>query len=200
MLEGESYKKVSDQIYLVPFLRRYANTLGLDGEDLAMRFVREFQYIENESARMAEPVMLETKRPTRRLSWIAILVAAIGAIALAKFGQSRYREQSPPPSAGSHSPSGAANPARPGASSANKPSSPTGLSPSAGPSAVAATQPVSNQPVGKPSANGVPSAAASAALLGPGQVPPPHGTASAKSEHQVSDPFASGDDNAANTE
>jgi cytoskeleton protein RodZ len=148
MLEGESYKKVSDQIYLVPFLRRYASTLGLDGEDLAMRFVRDFQYLENESARMAEPVILESKRSGRRYSWLAIAGAALAAIALAKFGQSYYREQSPAPSTrpqpSSMSGTVAGQPARDRLQAGQA----AGGSPVANQSAPLAAQPPSSKPMG----------------------------------------------------
>jgi cytoskeletal protein RodZ len=143
MLESESYKKVSDQIYLVPFLRRYANSLGLDGEELAMRFVRDFQYTESESARMVEPVMLENKqRPGRRYSWLAIVAAAAAAIALAKLGQSYRREQSPNSKAHSQtSPAGLTAPRKPVGDGGQAPSSVSRQDPPVSRSTAAAMQP-----------------------------------------------------------
>jgi len=96
MLEGESSGKISDQIYLVPFLRRYAATLGLDGEDLAMRFVRELQRLESEAARAPEGFTLGQKRRNGRAAWIAAALVALVAIALGRLGRSYYREQSIP--------------------------------------------------------------------------------------------------------
>jgi len=43
MMETNDYSEISDQLYLVPFLRRYATFLELDQEDVAMRFIREVQ-------------------------------------------------------------------------------------------------------------------------------------------------------------
>ena len=43
MMETNDYSEISDQLYLVPFLRRYASFLYLDQDDVAMRFVREVQ-------------------------------------------------------------------------------------------------------------------------------------------------------------
>jgi hypothetical protein len=47
MLEGNDYSMIADQLYLLPFLRRYAEYLGLDSEEIAIRFVREVQRSEN---------------------------------------------------------------------------------------------------------------------------------------------------------
>ena len=46
MIERSDYGLISDQLYLMPFLRRYAAFLDLDGEEVAMRFVREVQRAE----------------------------------------------------------------------------------------------------------------------------------------------------------
>jgi cytoskeletal protein RodZ len=47
MLESNDYSMIADQLYLLPFLRRYAEYLRLDSEDAAIRFVREVQRAEN---------------------------------------------------------------------------------------------------------------------------------------------------------
>jgi len=81
MIESSDYGLISDQLYLMPFLRRYAAFLKLDGEEIAMRFVREVQRAESVAAtqRMSEP--LETHDP-HRLPWgrIAAVVAVLSAI------------------------------------------------------------------------------------------------------------------------
>ena len=81
MIESSDYGLISDQLYLMPFLRRYAAFLKLDGEEIAMRFVREVQRAESMAAtqRMSEP--LETHDP-HRLPWgrIAAVVAVLSAI------------------------------------------------------------------------------------------------------------------------
>src|SRR5579864_1273576 len=43
MIEADDYGLIADQLYLLPFLRRYADYLGLDGEEIGMRFVRDVQ-------------------------------------------------------------------------------------------------------------------------------------------------------------
>jgi len=75
MLEDNDYSMISDQLYLLPFLRRYATFLGLDPEEIAMRFVREVQRADNSPpARIDEP--LKSRRG--ELRWLGIA----GAIAL----------------------------------------------------------------------------------------------------------------------
>ncbi|HXW84500.1 MAG TPA: helix-turn-helix domain-containing protein, partial [Candidatus Binataceae bacterium] len=56
MIESDDYNAISDQLYLVPFLRRYATALGLDAEDVASRFVRDVQKAENAPVRMPDPI------------------------------------------------------------------------------------------------------------------------------------------------
>jgi Helix-turn-helix domain len=53
MLESNDYSMIADQLYLLPFLRRYAEYLGLDSEEIAIRFVREVQRNENSPATTA---------------------------------------------------------------------------------------------------------------------------------------------------
>ncbi len=81
MIESSDYGLISDQLYLMPFLRRYAAFLKLDGEEIAMRFVREVQRAESMAAtqRMSEP--LET-HDSHRLPWgrIAAVVVVLSAI------------------------------------------------------------------------------------------------------------------------
>src|SRR2546429_7814098 len=43
MLEANDYGLISDQLYLLPFLRKYAGFLDLDADVLGMRFVNEVQ-------------------------------------------------------------------------------------------------------------------------------------------------------------
>src|SRR5262249_28449362 len=75
MLEGDDYGRISDQLYLLPFLRRYAAFLGLDGEEIGMRFVREVQRAENVvSTRMSEPLEFSDNR--LEAQWIRIAAAA----------------------------------------------------------------------------------------------------------------------------
>ena len=83
MMETNDYSQISDQLYLVPFLRRYASFLDLDQEDVAMRFVREVQRADSNPppARLDQPLIAE---PRRHRGWtgailvIGFLVVAVG--------------------------------------------------------------------------------------------------------------------------
>jgi cytoskeleton protein RodZ len=98
MMESSDYGLISDQLYLLPFLRRYAAFLGLDGEEVAMRFVREVQRAEGAPpARMSEPLTLaENKRSHwgRALAAAAVLAAIVVLYFLAA---QRHRAAFQPP-------------------------------------------------------------------------------------------------------
>lgn len=82
MIESSDYALISDQLYLLPFLRRYAAFLGLDGEEIAMRFVREVQRAEGAApARMSEPLTLADT--SKRSHWGRTLGAAAVLVAIA---------------------------------------------------------------------------------------------------------------------
>jgi len=48
MIESDSYDAIPDQLYLLPFFRRYANFLGLDAQKVVSRFICDFEKAENE--------------------------------------------------------------------------------------------------------------------------------------------------------
>jgi Helix-turn-helix domain len=80
MMETNDYSKISDRLYLVPFLRRYASFLALDQEDVAMRFVREVQRADSiPPARLDQPLVAE---PHRRRGWTGAIVV-VGFLAVA---------------------------------------------------------------------------------------------------------------------
>ena len=80
MMESNDYSEISDQLYLVPFLRRYASFLELDQEDVAMRFVREVQRADSiPPARLDQPLVAE---PRRRRGWGGAIVV-LGLLAVA---------------------------------------------------------------------------------------------------------------------
>ena len=56
MIESDSYDAIPDQLYLLPFFRRYADFLGLDAKKVVSRFICDFEKAENE--------ILETAAPT----------------------------------------------------------------------------------------------------------------------------------------
>lgn len=112
MIENDDYTLISDQLYLLPFLRKYATFVGLDPEEVASRFIRDVQRADVSAARMSEPIPMagrRRKRPWLRVALIAIaVIAALGIADLGyRFFQSRG-SRSPEPSP---APSAAASPA-----------------------------------------------------------------------------------------
>lgn len=100
MIESSDYGLISDQLYLLPFLRRYAAFVGLDGEEIAMRFVREVQRAEGAPpARMSEPLVLadDKRSPWPRLLAAAAVLAAIVVLYFLAAERHRAAFQPPPP-------------------------------------------------------------------------------------------------------
>ncbi len=106
MLESDDYSLISDQLYLLPFLRRYAAFLGLDGEEIGMRFVREVQRAEGAmSARMSEPLELPNGRAEARWTRVAAAAGIVTVmVVLYLIVAERHREVPPPPAALSAAP------------------------------------------------------------------------------------------------
>ncbi len=90
MIETDSYGLISDQLYLVPFLRRYATFLGLDAEDVASRFVRDVQHAEANVVRISQEITMVTKRTgrARRIALYAMVAAIL--VLLADFAYRRF--------------------------------------------------------------------------------------------------------------
>jgi cytoskeletal protein RodZ len=66
MLEANDYSGIADELYLLPFVRSYAEFLGLDAGSLSTRFVRGIQPLE----RAAEPAPEPEEVPAgRRGGW-----------------------------------------------------------------------------------------------------------------------------------
>src|SRR5260370_22179254 len=55
MIESDSYDAIPDQLYLLPFFRRYADFLGLDAKKVVSRFICDFEKAENEVAATPTP-------------------------------------------------------------------------------------------------------------------------------------------------
>ncbi|MGH7987221.1 MAG: helix-turn-helix domain-containing protein [Candidatus Binataceae bacterium] len=92
MMESSDYAPIADQLYVVPFLRRYAVFLGLDPEETAMRFVHEVQRADNApAARMYAPVVVARKRRRRFLP--LMLVVVLFALVAWLFGIEFQRHQ-----------------------------------------------------------------------------------------------------------
>ena len=78
MIETDSYDKISDRLYLVPFLRRYATFLGLDAEEIASRFVSNVQHSEANVVRISQEITMVERKPGSSLRVVfGILVAAV---------------------------------------------------------------------------------------------------------------------------
>ena len=165
MIESSDYGLISDQLYLMPFLRRYAAFLKIDGEEVAMRFVREVQRAEGAAAmpRLSEPLAVHDRK---RIQWgrIALIISLAAAIVILYIIASRHHREftfhetapagsSAAPAAPNSGPMpGIAAPAQPAPPAGSAPSmlSPTRNSPSGGSGSAAAnvntSQPQPNQP------------------------------------------------------
>ncbi len=92
MIETDSYDLISDRLYLVPFLRRYATFLGLDAEEIASRFVTDVQHAEANVVRISQEITMVAKQPaaTSRIAF-AVLIAAV-LVLVADFAWRRFLE------------------------------------------------------------------------------------------------------------
>ena len=90
-IESDDYATVADELYLLPFLRRYAIHVGLDPEEVASRFVRDVQRAENNpAARIAEQISMvtstrERKPPRGHPVATALLIVALVILAAALY-------------------------------------------------------------------------------------------------------------------
>src|SRR5580700_3933596 len=64
MIETDDYSSIADQLYLLPFLRRYAVFVALEPEEVASRFIRDVQRADMNPGRAPEPIaMFEPRKP-----------------------------------------------------------------------------------------------------------------------------------------
>ena len=96
MIETDSYDMISDRLYLVPFLRRYATFLGLDAEEIASRFVTNVQHAEANVVRISQELTMVAKKPgsSRRIVF-AVLVGAV-VLLLADFAWRHFEDREAP--------------------------------------------------------------------------------------------------------
>ena len=81
MLESNDYSAISDELYLLPFLRAYAEFLELDASIMAALFLRGIQPME----RLAEPTPEWAMKPAgRRGGWFTT-AAVMFFVALALY-------------------------------------------------------------------------------------------------------------------
>lgn len=97
MIETDNYDLISDRLYLVPFLRRYATFLGLDPEEVASRFVSNVQHAEANVVRLSQEITVVTKKPgaAGRIAFAVLIVAVV--FLLADFAWRRFVERAPAP-------------------------------------------------------------------------------------------------------
>ena len=81
MMESNDYSMIADQLYLLPFLRRYSEYLGLDSEDVAIRFVREVQRAENSPGPTLPSTPVDSERAPSNVWAILGALAVIALIA-----------------------------------------------------------------------------------------------------------------------
>ena len=91
MLEDDDYRLISDQLYLLPFLRKYASFLDIDQDETAIRLLGEVQRVENSPslAPLNEP--LDDLRRYRQRNWSKLLMfgGLVAVIIGAYIAQSR---------------------------------------------------------------------------------------------------------------
>lgn len=80
MIESDNYSAISDQLYVLPFIRRYADFLGIDSDAIAVRFVREVQRLESSVVRMSAPIVEHRQGHGQLRIWA---LAAIGIAIIA---------------------------------------------------------------------------------------------------------------------
>jgi len=91
MIESDDYSSIADQLYLLPFLRRYAAFVGLEPEEVASRFIREVQRADMNPGRSSEPIVMIADRkgfPWRLIMMIiglSIVAAVAGWFAYQRF-------------------------------------------------------------------------------------------------------------------
>jgi cytoskeleton protein RodZ len=96
MIETDSYDLISDRLYLVPFLRRYATFLGLDAEEIASRFVTDVQHTEANVVRISQEITMVAKRPAAasRIAFVVLIAAVL--VLVADFAWRRFVEHEVP--------------------------------------------------------------------------------------------------------
>ena len=94
MMETNDYSEISDQLYLLPFLRRYATFLELDQEDVAMRFVREVQRADGNPGppRLDQPLVAEPRQHRGWTGAIVVVGLLLMAISVYVYESNRHRQ------------------------------------------------------------------------------------------------------------
>lgn len=102
MIESDDYSSIADQLYLLPFLRRYAAFVGLEPEEVASRFIREVQRADMNPGRSSEPIVMIADRkgfPWRLIMMIIGLSIVAGVLGWFAYQRFILRKSSAPVSA-----------------------------------------------------------------------------------------------------
>jgi cytoskeletal protein RodZ len=85
MIESDNYGAIADQLYVLPFLRRYATFLDLDAEEVASRFVHDVQRSETNVTRMSDPITMVAKKRSSWRAFALVLLFIAVVVLLADF-------------------------------------------------------------------------------------------------------------------
>jgi cytoskeletal protein RodZ len=80
MIESDDYSSIADQLYLLPFLRRYATFVRLDPEEVASRFIRDVQRADMNATRMSEPIAMIDH--TKHFPWVEAVIGGVAVLIL----------------------------------------------------------------------------------------------------------------------
>jgi cytoskeletal protein RodZ len=94
MLEDDDYRLISDQLYLLPFLRKYASFLDIDRDEAAMHLLLEVQRADNSPSPIRLDGPLDDIRRFRRRNWGKPMMFSglIAVIIGAYIAQSRHKD------------------------------------------------------------------------------------------------------------
>jgi cytoskeletal protein RodZ len=94
MLEDDDYRLISDRLYLLPFLRKYASFLEIDPDETAMRLLHDVQRVDNSpsAVRLDEP--LDVARRSRPRNWSKpIMFGGLTAVIIGAYiAQARHND------------------------------------------------------------------------------------------------------------
>jgi cytoskeleton protein RodZ len=85
MLEANDYTAIADELYLLPFVRSYADFLGLEAGVLSARFLCGIQPVERAVDQDAEPVEERTAGRSRWFTTAAVMLFVALALYLVGF-------------------------------------------------------------------------------------------------------------------
>jgi len=62
MIENGNYDAIPDQLYLVPFFRRYTAFLALDAQEMTSRFIHDLEMAESNVAQISVPITMAARK------------------------------------------------------------------------------------------------------------------------------------------